>query len=227
MKNLAIISARSGSKGLVNKNIKELKGKPLIAYSIDAAKKSGLFENVMVSTDSALYADIAREWGAEVPFLRSELTSSDKASSWAAVKEVLSEYKKLGKEFDTVTLLQPTSPLRIAEDIQEGYRIFNEKKANYVVGVCEVDHSPLWSSTLAEDLKMDGFFKPDIMDKPRQELPTYYRINGALYIVKVSKMDKVEEMYTHGCYAYVMPQSRSVDIDTAIDFKIAEVLLSQ
>ena len=110
MKNIAIITARSGSKGLPNKNILPLDGKPLIAHTIIAAKESGMFDTVMVSTDSEEYAAIAREWGAEVPFLRSEENSSDKAGSWDVVREVLDEYRKRGEEFDTFTLLQPTSP---------------------------------------------------------------------------------------------------------------------
>ena len=118
MKNIAIITARSGSKGLPHKNIKLLNGKPLMAWSIEAALKSGMFDTVIVSTDSEEYARIAREYGAEVPFLRSEATSGDNANSWDTVAEVLDNYRKLGREFDTFMLLQPTSPLRSAEDIQ-------------------------------------------------------------------------------------------------------------
>ena len=115
MTSIAIILARSGSKGLKDKNIKLMNGKPLIAYSIEAAKNSGLFDVVHVSTDSQKYADIAAEYGADEPFLRSEEMSSDTADSWDAVLEVLRRYKELGKEFDMVTLLQPTSPIRTAK----------------------------------------------------------------------------------------------------------------
>ena len=117
MKPLAIIPARSGSKGLRDKNIKPMAGKPLMVYSIQAALDSGVFDEVMVSTDSEHYADIAREWGGSVPFLRSETTSTDHASSWDMVKEVLEGYRSLGKEYDSFCLLQPTSPLRTAQDI--------------------------------------------------------------------------------------------------------------
>ena len=112
MKNIAIIPARSGSKGVIDKNIRDLHGKPLMAYTIEAALGSGVFDEVMVSTDSEKYAQIAREWGAAVPFLRSERTSTDSASSWDMVDEVLGEYEKRGRIFDTFCLLQPTSPLR-------------------------------------------------------------------------------------------------------------------
>ena len=117
MTSMAIILARSGSKGLKDKNIKLMDGKPLIAYSIEAAKESGLFDVVHVSTDSQKYADIAVEYGADEPFLRSEEMSSDTADSWDAVLEVLRQYKEIGKEFDIVTLLQPTSTIRTGEDI--------------------------------------------------------------------------------------------------------------
>lgn len=123
MGNIALIPARSGSKGLKDKNIRKLNGKPLIVHSINAAIESKIFDEIMVSTDSELYADIAKDSGASVPFLRSQEQSSDSAGSWGVVKEVLQNYKKLGKTFSTVCLLQPTSPLRRADDIIEAYQI--------------------------------------------------------------------------------------------------------
>ena len=137
MSNIAIIPARSGSKGLKDKNIKELCGKPLFAYSIEAALKSSCFDEVMVSTDSEKYAEIARRYGASVPFLRSVSTSSDIASSWDMVDEVLAGYRDLGREFETFCLLQPTSPLRTAKDIIAAYKLYNDKASFSVVSVCE------------------------------------------------------------------------------------------
>ena len=119
MHNLAVITARSGSKGLKDKNIKLLGDRPLLAYSIEAAKDSGMFEKIFVSTDSELYAETARQYGADVPFLRARSIAGDNASSWDAVREAVQGYEKLGQRFDTVTLLQPTSPLRRAEDIRQ------------------------------------------------------------------------------------------------------------
>ena len=139
MKNIAIIPARSGSKGLKDKNIRLLNGKPLLAYTIEAALKSKCYDTVMVSTDSKKYAKIAMEYGAEVPFLRGDENSKDNASPWEVVKEVLLKYKELGKEFDTFTLLQPTSPLRNAKDIKNAYAELKEKNANAVVSMCELD----------------------------------------------------------------------------------------
>lgn len=151
MNNLAIIPARSGSKGLKDKNIKLLNGKPMISYSIEAAKDAGIYSHIFVSTDSEKYGAIAEEYGAEVPFYRSARNASDMASSWDVVKEVLLKYKKLGVDFDTFTLLQPTSPLRDSRDIQSAYSLLIEKNAIAVISVCEMEHSPLWSNTLPED----------------------------------------------------------------------------
>lgn len=225
MKNIAVIPARSGSKGLKDKNIMELNGQPLLAYSIIAAKESGLFDEVMVSTDSNRYAEVAVNYGAEVPFLRSVGLSGDHAGSWDVVREVLGSYRMSGRTFDSVCLLQPTSPLRDAGDIVCGYQLMDEKGANTVIGVCEMEHSPLWSSTLPADLSMEGFAKAGVTNRPRQEIPIYYRVNGALYIRKVGTMADERNIYTDKCYAYVMPRERSVDIDLMLDFKVAEAIM--
>ena len=227
MNNLAVITARSGSKGLKDKNIKLLNGYPLIAYTIWAAQKSGMFQEIFVSTDSGQYAEIARQYGANVPFLRSEELSGDHASSWDTVREAVEQYKDIGKQFDTVALLQPTSPLRQAADIIGGYQLFQSKGADYVVSVCKMDHSPLWSNTLPDDLSMEQFIPDEVKHRSRQDLPDYYRINGALYIAGTDALDHISEMYDKGCYAYIMPQERSIDIDTELDFKIAEFLMAE
>lgn len=227
MRNLAIIPARSGSRGLKDKNIKLLNGKPLLAYTIEAAIKSDLFDEIMVSTDSEEYAEIAKKWGANVPFLRSNELSNDTASSWDVVKEVIERYKNSGDEFDTVALLQPTSPLRASNDIFEGYKVMQEKAANFVVGVCEMDHSPLWANTLPENQSMENFIRPEVIKIPRQCIPTYYRINGALYIVKVDYLMKTSALYESGSFAFVMRKENSIDIDDQLDFTLAEVLISE
>lgn len=226
MRNIAIIPARSGSKGLKDKNIKLLNGKPLIAYTIQAAKQSNLFDEIFVSTDSKEYARIACEWGANVPFLRGEELASDSASSWDVVKNSLLNYKRIGKEFDTVALLQPTSPLRKFDDIINGYNHMKRENANAIVAVCEVDHSPLWCNTLPEDKSLKNFLSPELIKMPRQSLSAYYRINGALYIVKTEYLMATENIYEEKCYAIVMRKENSIDIDDVMDFKIAEMLIS-
>lgn len=226
MTNIAIIPARSGSKGLKDKNIKELNGKPLLAYSIEAAKESGLLDEIMVSTDSSKYSEIARSFGANVPFLRSEGNSSDKASSWDVVLEVLSRYFETGKKFDSVCLLQPTSPLRTANDIVEAYKLFEAKQADAVTSVCEVDHSPLWTMTLPPNLSLEEFKKRD-SDTPRQLLEKYYRLNGAIYIRKINYSNKGIQLIDTNEFAYIMPREHSVDIDTELDFVIAKAIMNK
>lgn len=224
MNNLAIIPARSGSKGIKDKNIKLLNGKPLIAYSIDAAIKSGIYSSVVVSTDSKDYGIIAKKYGADVPFYRSLENATDIASSWDVVKEVLLEYKKIGKEFDMVTLLQPTSPLRDFKDLQNAYDLFIKKDATAIVSVCEMEHSPLWSNTLPDDDSLDGFLSID-NNIQRQKLKKYFRLNGAIYMVRTKDFLKESNLYRKGCYAYKMSPEKSIDIDTELDFKIAEMII--
>lgn len=227
MRNIAIIPARSGSKGLKDKNIRLLAKKPMMAYTIEAAKQSGIFDCVHVSTDSKEYARIAQEYGADVPFLRNEELSGDTAGSWEVVRWTLEQYIRLGQTFDCVALLQPTSPLRTAEDIQNAYRIMQEKQADAVVGVCEMDHSPVWSNTLPEDGNMDGFLDR-AANIGRQNLPVYYRINGAVYLAKSTILPNAETaLYGAGTYAYVMPKQRSIDIDDVFDFTVAEAVMDK
>lgn len=224
MKAIAIIPARSGSKGLKDKNIKELLGKPLIAYSIEAAVKSNMFDTIHLSTDSKKYADIGRKFGADIPFLRSDELSGDQSSSWDTVQYVLNEYKKIGKHFDIVVLLQPTSPLRIYQDIVNGFEVMKQNNADSVIGVCECDHSPLWCNTIPENGCLNGFISKEIDSLPRQYIKTYYTVNGALYIIKIKVLEN-KYFYNEKSFAYVMPKERSIDIDDLLDFKFASVIL--
>ena len=225
MRNLAIIPARSGSKGLKDKNIKNLMGKPLMWYSIESAKKSGMFEEIMVSTDSQKYADIAIQAGAKVPFLRSERAANDTSTSWDAVSEVLIQYQRIGKTFDTFMLLQPTSPLRSCNDIIESYNLLEKKEANTIVSVCEVDHSPDQANTLPEDLSLDGFIRSEVKNKRRQDLKKYYRFNGAIYLSRVSSYLETYDIYQGRCYAYIMDRKKSIDIDDEFDFRLVEAIM--
>lgn len=227
MKNIAVITARSGSKGLRDKNIKPLNGRPMLAYSIEAAIASGVFDTVYVSTDSEKYAEIARAYGADVPFLRSAENATDTAASMSAVFEALEGYRQLGRTYETVMLLQPTSPLRTAEDIRGAYQVMREKGAKTVVSVCEAEHSPLWCSTLPETMCMDGFCGPEAR-APRQALGKYYRLNGAIFLFDIPALEKWGDLvYGPECYAYVMPRERSLDIDEPMDFLMAEALLNR
>lgn len=224
--NIAIITARSGSKGLADKNIKELCGKPLLAYSVECALQSGQFEKVFVSTDSPQYAEIAEKFGADASFLRSRENSGDTAGSWDVVREVIHRFEEKGDFFERIMLLQPTSPLRNASDIRNSFSLMQEKSANAVVSVCEMEHSPLWSNTIGDDLCMDNFRRENYCDLRRQDLPVYYRLNGALYLVTREELER-PVMLRDKCYAYIMPAERSIDIDTAFDFRIAECYMQE
>lgn len=227
MKRIAIIPARSGSKGLKDKNIKELLGKPLIAYSIECALKSDCFDKVFVSTDSPHYAEIAMRYGADASFLRSEKNSGDKADSWSVVREVLEKFESLGEKFDEIALLQPTSPLREPVDIIQSIELMHKKNGNAVISVTECDHSPLWCNTLPQDGNLTDFIRQEIKGIPRQNLPQYYRFNGAIYLLTIDEIQKGKHMFEEGCYAYIMDGNRSIDIDSEIDFLIAEVIMKQ
>lgn len=226
MGNIAVITARSGSKGLKDKNIKLLNGKPLMAYTIEAARQSGCFDCIHVSTDSEEYARIAQQYGAEVPFLRNAELASDSAGSWEVVRAVIDRYGQSAKQFEKAMLLQPTSPLRTSEDIRNAFALMEDKNAKTVVGVCEMDHSPLWSNTLPEDKNMNGFQSESFLI-PRQQLPVYYRINGAVYLVDVDYLMNEGELYGQDSYAYIMPKERSVDIDDLFDLLLVETYMRQ
>ena len=229
MKNIAIIPARSGSKGLPDKNIRLVNGKPLLAYTIEAALESGCFDTVHVSTDSERYAEIAREFGADVPFLRSPELATDTASSWDVVREVLTRYAELGRQFDTMLLMQPTTPLRTGEDVKAAYALLQEKQAKSVIAVCEVDHSPLWCDTIPDSGSMKGFGRKDLAWVNRQDLRPYYRVNGAIYLLSVDgiAISPDDDIYEDNCYALFMDRKKSVDIDSEDDLALVEFLLAR
>lgn len=217
---IAVIPARSGSKGLKDKNIKKLNGKPLIAYTIDAAKNANIFDKIIVSTDSEKYAEISREYGAQVPFLRSGKNSSDGANSWDVVKEVL---MKLDEKYDIIVLLQPTSPLRTSENILESLKLFFKKNADTVASVCETEHPSFWCNTLDETLSAKDFIKKEYQRR-RQDLPKTYTFNGAIYVIKTSLIFNAD-FCGQNSYVYIMDKNNSIDIDNELDFLIAETLL--
>lgn len=222
---IAIIPARGGSKGVPKKNVKELNGKPLIAYTIQAAKESGIFEKIIISTDDQEIADVAIRYGAGVPFLRPDILSGDAVASDDVIRHALAFFKDRGNDYSEVCKLQPTSPLRTWRHIQEAYDLFKSRDADFVVSVCECEHSPLWTDTITEDLSMDNFMKGIDKAACRQDLPTYYRLNGAIYMAKTQSFLTNKSFIGKGCLAYIMNQDDSVDIDNPIDFKLAELLI--
>ena len=221
---LAIIPARSGSKGLKDKNIKLLNDKPLISYTIEAAKKSGIFDYIIVSTDSSNYASISRQYGAEIPFLRSEELSSDTASSTDVIIDVINRLEKLDIKFDFFVLLQPTSPLRNEDDIRSATELLFAKSADSIVSVCESEYSPELMNILDESYNLTNFISKN-ENKRRQDLSKYYRLNGAIYICDTKYFKKNKDFYGPKSYAYIMEKFNSVDIDEQLDFIIAESLI--
>jgi CMP-N-acetylneuraminic acid synthetase len=220
---LAVITARAGSKRLPNKNILNLAGKPLIAWTIDEAKKSKYIDKLIVSTDSKKIAEISKYYGAEVPFMRPLKLAIDTADSISVLKHSIEFFKN---KFDYILLLQPTSPLRTVKDIDKAIIILNNK-TKAVVSVCETEHSPLWSNILPEDLSMKNFIRSEIKNKRSQDLPKYYRLNGAIYIAETKYFYKNNGFLGDKTKAYIMSQQNSVDIDTELDFKFCEILINE
>lgn len=219
---IGIIPARSGSKGVKDKNIKTLAGKPLISYTIECAKATGIFDDIVVSTDSSKYADIAMQYGASVPFFRSQETASDSANSISVLEEVLNN---LQETYDIVVMLQPTSPLRQPFHIKEAVDLFLEKNADSVVSVSKFPHSIAWVNSLDESLSMNGFIKKEYLNKRRQDLPQMYMLNGAVYVFKASMINKDFNMFDDKSFAYIMDKEYSIDIDDEYDFKLAEAFV--
>lgn len=224
---LCIIPARGGSKGLPGKNIRDLAGEPLISHSINVAKSSNMFDEIMVNTDSDDIAIIAKQYGASVPFIRPAELAGDKSQIMDTYLFTIEYYRKKGIYFDAVMVLLPTAPLRNVEDIVGAINLMKSRKADSVVTVCEVDHPPFWMNTLEDDCSMKTFFKEEYRHKNRQELPTYYRINGAIYLAMTETLIRDRDWYSSEVYAYKMPRERSVDIDSVLDFKIAEMIIAE
>ncbi|WP_022941180.1 cytidylyltransferase domain-containing protein [Psychromonas hadalis] len=223
---LAIIPARGGSKRLPRKNILPLAGKPLIAWTIEAAIKSDIFDEVMVNTDNQEIADVAEKFGAKVPFMRPEHLASDTASSLDVIKHTLLWYRDKGVHFTDVVLLQPSSPLRNEHDIIGAWQQYITSNGESVVSVCPVEHPIQWTYKLHNDSSLSCLFDDD--GKRSQDYEDNYRLNGAIYITKTSViLEKNEIMSSQRNCAYVMEAYGSVDIDTVIDFDYASFLLQR
>jgi CMP-N,N'-diacetyllegionaminic acid synthase len=225
---LGIIPARSGSKSIPRKNIVVLAGKPLIAHTIQAALDAKHTDRVIVSTDSQEIADVARLFGAEVPFLRPPELAQDDTPG---IEPILHAVRWLSDNDDYhpdyVMVLQPTSPLRTAEDIKAAVQLAQKQHADSVVSVCPVRQHPYWMKRITDDGRLVDFLSLDRTYAARQDLPPVYALNGAIYLIRREILLERQTFYTEHTYAYVMPLERSVDIDTEIDFKLAELLMRE
>lgn len=214
---LGIVPARGGSKRLPRKNMLNLCGKPLIAWSIEAGLNSKYIDKVVVSSDDDEILNISLNFGAETIKRPVEL-ASDTATTFDAVKHTIDNFEN----YDYIVLLQPTSPLRNEKHIDEAIELLEEKQADAIVSVCEMDHSPLWSNTLPKDGNMNNFLRDEVLNKRSQDLEKYYRVNGAVYICKTDKLLENKSFFLKdNIFAYIMDRKSSIDIDEEIDFMIA------
>ncbi len=222
---LAIITARGGSKRLPRKNVLDLHGKPMIAWSIEAGLQSKYVDRVVVTTDDEEIADVSRRYGASVPFMRPDDLSSDDAASLDVVRHAV---KLLGESYKYIILLQPTSPLRESKHIDGAVELLMQKNADGVIGVSEVEHPVEWTNILSDDLSMNGFLSSDVVGKRSQDYPKRYRINGSIYLCDIEKMLQENTfMLARNCYAYCMDPESSIDVDGEIDFTLAFYYLSR
>lgn len=222
LKVVGIIPARGGSKGVKNKNIKLLSGKPLIAYTIEAALKSNL-DKVIVTTDSEEIAEVAIKFGAEVPFIRPSELATDKAKALPVIQHALAFLSELGQDFDAVMMLQPTTPFRRVEDINEAINTLHSTGADSVISVVNVQgHHPARMKYLGEDNRLvDPDFCEKYENQPRQELEAMFIRNGAIYLTRTEVLNAGSFKGDH-CQAWLMPNELSVNIDTELDFAYAQ-----
>lgn len=221
-KYLAIIPARGGSKRLPRKNILDLCGKPLIAWSIDEAKNSKYLDKVLVSSDDDVILNISKNHHADILKRPSEL-ASDSSTTYDALENAINNNSN--DKYDYIVLLQPTSPLRTSKHIDEAIELLESKGADAVISVCEVDHPVQWNMTLKDDNDMSEFVK-NIDTRRSQELEKHYRLNGAIYICKTDKLLENKSFFLEkNIFTYVMDRKSSIDIDEELDFKLANLIL--
>jgi CMP-N,N'-diacetyllegionaminic acid synthase len=224
-RSVAIVPARSGSKGLHRKNILQLEGKPLIAHTIESARAARSIHRIVVSTESPEIAQIARQFGAEVPFLRPAELAMDETPTLPVIQHVLAELKATqGWEPEIIILLQPTSPLRQSEHIDLATSLLEDTGADSVASVCPVECHPAWMKRIE-----GGRVLPYLENQPehtrRQDLPPLYRVNGAIYVTRRSVLLEQNRILGRDTRALFMDAESSVDIDTAMDLKLASLIL--
>jgi len=219
---LALITARGGSKGIPNKNIKPLAGKPLIQWTIDAARNSRYIDRLILSSDSANIISVAKQGGCEVPFIRPGCLAKDDAGSMEVVLHALDEIEE---KFDYLLLLQPTSPFRTAEHIDKILEFSVQKNADLVVSVAKLKKHPMFMYEI-KDGRLKSFF-PSEKQLRRQDMPAAYEHNGALYVAKPSYLYKNKTFNSPDALAYVTTGSINMDIDTYDDWELAECLINK
>ena len=221
MKKVAIITARGGSKRIPRKNIKEFCGKPILAYSIEAAKKSGLFDVVMLSTDDEEIAEIGKKYGAEVPFFRSERTSNDYATTTDVLLEVLEEFEKRGQHFDVACCIYPTAPFLTAEKLRTATEKLMESEADTLIPVVAFSYPPQRAMVL-ENGKLE-FKYPQYMSSRSQDLEKHYHDVGQFYVFRTESFKRNKNLLLGDILPFEVPEMEVQDIDTPMDWEIAEM----
>lgn len=224
---LAIIPARGGSKGLPGKNIKELFGKPLIAWTIEEGLKSKYLDEIVVSTDYQNIADIAKKYGASVPFLRPDYLANDRATSFDAVKHTIDYYRnELNKEFNYIVLLEPTSPLRKFADIDNAIKQLFNSTADSIVGISKTeDQNPAFLITKSEKNYISGYKNDDMKPLRRQDVKDVYFFEGTIYISKTNILLEKKTFYHTNTIGYELPKYKSLEIDDMDDFIMVEAMM--
>ena len=224
MSSIAIITARGGSKRIPKKNIKEFCGKPMLAYSIEAGIQSGVFDEVMVSTDSEEIAGIARAYGASVPFMRSAKTASDFASTRDVLMEVLHEYEKQGKVFDDMTCIYPTAPFVTAQKLRDAMALFKGTKSSLLIPVVKFSYPPQRAYVIKDG---ELHFKWEEFRYTRsQDLEPFYHEAGQFYCYNIADYLAADGAIKENIIPFILPESEVQDIDTEEDWKMAELKFS-
>lgn len=225
MSSIAIITARGGSKRIPRKNIKDFLGKPIITYSIEAALESGVFDEVMISTDDEEIADIAKKAGATVPFMRSESTSGDFATTADVIEEVLSSYADLGKEFDYVCCIYPTAPFVTATAIKTAMETLVSKDVDTVMPVVRFSFPPQRCVVVKDDMLVAKW--PECMNMRSQDLEPYYHDCGQFYCLNTKSFLEQKKIVMEKTMPYFQEEMNVQDIDTLEDWEIAEIKYSK
>ncbi|MBK8368410.1 MAG: pseudaminic acid cytidylyltransferase [Bacteroidetes bacterium] len=221
MSNIAIITARGGSKRIPRKNIKYFLGKPIIAYSIETAIKSGLFDYILVSTDDDEIAEISKQYGAKVPFMRSKQNSDDFSGTADVILEVLNDLQKTGKQFDNACCIYPTAPFITKENLSDAYQLLMHKKLDSVFPICAFSY-PIQRALKIDDSKTIMVW-PENINKRSQDLPATYHDAGQFYWMNVNTFLKKKKLFTNETGSIILNELQVQDIDNETDWKLAEM----
>ena len=223
---LAIIPARSGSKRLKNKNMLCLGNKPLVQWSIDEAKKSKYINKLVVNSDDVNIKDLCQKLNVEFINRPVEL-AQDTSSTIDVIIHTIEFFKNKNEYFEYILILQPTSPFRTSRHIDEACETLFTKHADGIISIRESEDHPLWSKNINSDLDMSNFINKKHLNKRKQDLPTFYTLNGAIYLAKSSKLIKEKTVFfENNIFGYLMTRKESIDIDTELDFKFAQYLIN-